>query len=130
MVEAPPPPVSLAGNLLWASLGFGVIRTGLDWPAIERAAPVAFVVPAMVLTLVVAVWLIVMILKRRNWARIVFLVLFVIGTLMDGPGVFGEIVERPVQGLCGLAQILLQGAALFLLFRPSAAAWFRPAGSA
>jgi len=126
MTPEPPPPVTLATYLLWASLGLGVIRFAFDWPMIERAAPAAFVLPVMAVTLGVLVWLIVMIMKRRNWARITFLVLFVIGTLMDGPGALDEVLTRPLPGLCGVAQILLQGVALFLLFRPPASTWFRP----
>lgn len=121
-----PPPVILADRLLWASLGLGVLRVAFDWPDIERVAPVAFVLPVMIVTFAVVAFLIVMMLKGRNWARIVFLALFVIGTLMNGPSTVEEILTRPLLGLCGLAQILLQGAALFLLLRPPASAWFRP----
>ncbi len=121
-----PPLVTLANRLLWSSLGLGVLRAAFDWPEIARTGPIAFVLPVMVLTFAVVAFLIVMIARRRNWARIVFLALFVIGTLMNGPSTVEEILTRPVLGLCGLMQILLQGGALFLLFRPPASAWFRP----
>ena len=64
--------------------------------------------------------------RRRNWVRVVYLVVFVLLMVLSAPELWGEwgrvsLLLAFTQGL-GLA---LQIAALVLLFRPSSNAWFR-----
>jgi hypothetical protein len=61
----------------------------------------------------------------RNWARIVFLVLFVIGALPYF-AVLAEMFARPkLTASLSVIQLLLQAAAMVLVFTRPGSAWFR-----
>ena len=66
--------------------------------------------------------------RRRNWARLVFTFLYIVGvffalTMMGRFRSAGTIAVVLTVGL-----IIVQGAGLACLFLPSAAAWYHPSG--
>jgi len=79
----------------------------------------AVVIVAVILALVFAVW------RRHNWARIVLLILFLLGL----PGLFlmRDVLmqQGAFSGLILLAQTLAQAIALYYFFSRRANAWFR-----
>jgi multisubunit Na+/H+ antiporter MnhE subunit len=67
--------------------------------------------------------------SRRNWARWMFAVLFVLGTLLGivvtalAPDLWT--LHTPATLLSTIIQTVIQTIALFLVFTPAANAWFR-----
>jgi len=127
-VDDVPPPriVRVAVWLLWAAMAIEGINGLLE--VREDSQPRSLVIAASAVTIVligVVCWLIAMIGRRRNWARIIYALLFVLGMgiqvwnwqgLLNGP-------LRHV--LTIMPQFALQLAAMILLFRREASAWFR-----
>jgi hypothetical protein len=66
----------------------------------------------------------------KNWARITYLVLFIIGMLPAVPVILGEFSRLPVVGALSLAQVGLQLFALVLLFTKPGSGWFRKVAEA
>ena len=66
--------------------------------------------------------------RRRNWARLVFTFLYIVGVLLalTMMGRFGSAGAMAVVLTVGL--IIVQGAELACLFLPSASAWYHPSG--
>jgi len=75
------------------------------------------------------VWLIVKMDRGRNWARITFLVLFLLGTPLSIQPLIHSLSYSPVSGVLGLAQAALQVVSLVMLFGRAARPWFRPAAA-
>jgi len=125
-----PSSVGLAIKLLWASLAVGVIKILIDFQYLSAMANAALVGFVLVFTLALTGFLILMISTRRNWARIVFLIIFLLGLLPTLPVILTEFSRSPVAGILVVLQIGLQVYALFLLFTKPGAAWFRKADAA
>ena len=122
-----PQSVGTAVNLLWASLAVGLVKMLMDFSNLSTVAPAAFTNFILVFTFALIGFLIFKISAGRNWARITFLVLFIIGVLPTLPIVFGEFSRSAVVGALSVAQIGLQVYALFLLFTQPGSGWFRKA---
>lgn len=120
-----PQPVGTAVNLLWASLAVGLVKTAIEYSYLMTQASAAFTNGILLFTFSLIGFLIFKISTGRNWARITFLVLFIIGVLPTVLIVFGEFSRSPIVGTISVAQIGLQGHALFLLFTRPGSAWFR-----
>jgi hypothetical protein len=93
-------------------------------------APVGFTLFVVVCTYAVLILLVLKIARGRNWARIVFLILFIIGTVPTLPIVRDELERAPLVGALSILQILLQIWVLVLLFTKPGSAWFRKAAPA
>ena len=120
-----PQPVATAVNLLWASLAVGLVKVLMDFSHLDSQAPAAFTTFILIFTFALIGFLIFKISAGRNWARITFLVLFVLGMLPTLPIVLGEFSRSAVVGALSMAQIGLQAYALFLVFTNPGSAWFR-----
>jgi hypothetical protein len=120
-----PQHVGTAVNLLWASLAVGLVKMLMDFLNLSAAAPAAFTNFVLIFTFALIGFLIFKISAGKNWARITFLVLFIIGVLPTLPIVLGEFSRSPVVGALSVAQIGLQLYALLLLFTPPGRSWFR-----
>jgi len=119
-----PKKVSNAVSLLYATLGIGVVRSVLEGSANSAAAGIGFTMSIALAVLGFMGWLIFMIGRRRNWARVTFLVLFLLGS----PAIvllIRSFAVNPVSGLLGFAQVVLQAVALVFLFQPESTARFR-----
>ncbi len=127
MTTARPPEIARAVVLLWTSLLLGVVRLVFDWRDLtaDGAAPVGLMVTIAILTIAVLAGFVHLIARGRNWARIVFTGLYLLGLVVSLPDVWSELGTAPIAALVGALQLVLQGVALVLLFRPAAAAWFR-----
>ena len=115
--------------LLYVAWGLGALRALLGAPGIshlptpdQAGAAVAIVV----VILAIMLFFIFMISKGRNWARITFLVLFIIGTVMM---VVGLVSGAPfgAAALMDVVQVLIQLVALVMLFSGESNAWFQSA---
>ncbi|MBU4565583.1 MAG: hypothetical protein KKE29_12745 [Proteobacteria bacterium] len=113
--------------LLYVAWALGVLRAFLGAPAIshlgsegQAGAAVAIVVVIFAIML----FFIFMIGKGRNWARITFLVLYIIGTVMM---VVGLVSGAPfgAAALMDIVQVIIQLVALVMLFSAESNAWFQ-----
>ena len=120
-----PATVSRAIKLLYSTLAIGFLRSALEWSFYIQIASIAFVVSVSLLTLAIFVWLISKIDKGRNWARITFLVLFLLGVPMSIQPLLQSFAHAPLSGVLGLSQAVIQAVCIFMLFGRSARPWFR-----
>jgi hypothetical protein len=129
--------VMLFERLMYTSLAIGILNLFLDGIRLAASAPIAavgglpfvvFVCVATAASLVLFIWLIAR--RRQNWARWVFLVLFVIGLVPVIQNLFTVLEAHPAAAYVSVVQLLLQQAALFFIFTGDAGPWFskvRPA---
>lgn len=125
-----PQSVATAVNLLWTSMAVGLVKMLMDFANLSAVAPAAFTNFVLVFTFALTTYLIFKILAGKNWARITFLVIFIIGMLPTLPLMLGEFSRSPVVGALSVAQVGLQIYALFLLFTRPGSLWFRKAAAA
>lgn len=121
-----PRQIRWAAFLLWTSLALGVVNLALQ-KASGAQSPEGGALEWVVSLVVVLIYVLftVLISAGRNWARIVFLILFVIGAI---PYFFflNQIFAQSIAaGTIGLSQELLQFGALLLIFMKPGSVWFR-----
>jgi len=121
-----PTPVSVAVVMLWLAL---IIQlAGLVWVwQFFRWGPraVQFMLVVVSLIWLFQAYLVAMIERGLNWARITFLVLFVLGMLFSALSI-GQALERtPLAAISAIAQSVLQAIAMVLVFLPSSNPWYR-----
>jgi hypothetical protein len=121
-----PRPVWRAVVLLWSSLGIGIVIWLLEFNSgAYKNLPgwAVWTMPAIVLGITAALTL--CIYAGYNWARIVFLALFLLGAL-PYLGVLAEMFERSkVTASLSMLQLLLQAAAVYFVFTKPGSLWFR-----
>lgn len=128
-----PPAVATAVKFLWISFWFGIVVTLLNLPNVNLpsgSGVAALVFISFVLTTAFTALLITKISAGRNWARITFIVLYVLGIpvwlYQIGHGSqFGSPSGLAILG--GLVNLGLQGYVLFLLLTEPVKIWFRKA---
>lgn len=120
-----PKQIALAVTLLWLSLVLGAVASLLDLRYVQSTAPglAKWIIPLTVLGMLAL--LAVLISSGHNWARIVFLVIFLMGALpylFTLPNIFSRSL---VAGSASAAQVILQAVAICLVFSRPASGWFR-----
>ena len=94
----------------------------------QEAAPVGgvwfinFVQMFVLLFMVGLIWLIG---KRKNWARWIFVIMFVLGVPLSINPLIQSLQYSPFSGVLGLAQIIAQTIAVIFLFKAPAREWFK-----
>lgn len=129
-----PAGVRLAIMLILFTLMLGVGRSFMEWsqvraqiastPHVSTQMMETVMLIVLVVVLGLMLWLTYMIARGRNWARITFLVLFLVGLPWSVPALLRSFSAYPFSATLGLAQILLQAVALILLFGADARRWF------
>ena len=112
-----PDSVKTAVNLLWISMALGLAKIVIELTYLNNLAPAVFTSIVLIGTLAFIAFLIVKISSGKNWARITFLVLFILGVLPGIPTILREFVRSPVAGSLSIVQIALQTYALYLVFK-------------
>jgi len=120
-----PKKVQNAVAILYVTLGIGILRAVIEASANAEKAGLGFVIFVTLIVSAVMVFFIVMIGRGRNWARITFLVLFLLGLIPSVLPIIRSFNLRPISGVLGLAQIILQALALVFLFQRESSEWFR-----
>jgi hypothetical protein len=120
-----PQAVKTAVNLLWASIAVGLIMMLMDFSNVSAVAPPGFTLLVLVSALALIVFLIFRISAGKNWARITFLVMFVIVMTPTVPLMFSEFARSPFVAALSVTQVALQVYALFLLFTQPGTVWFQ-----
>ena len=117
-VAAKPRVFVAAITLLWLALAFSLIRVVADTDHAAIPVPLALVYGLLVLVFAVKAFFIYKISKRRNWARIVYLVVVAVGSIRVVPDLISEVAKTPTQGLIELTTVAFQIVAICLLFIP------------
>ena len=120
-----PRTVTIAVNLLWASIVIGFVKIPLDLPALAAMPSPGLMWTVIALVLAFFCLLIWKISLGRNWARITYLGFFLIGLIPAVPTLMGELGRSPVLAVLSIVQFIMQGYAIFLLFMTPGKAWFR-----
>ena len=120
-----PQKVTIAVTLLYITLGIGVLRGIIEASMLAQIAPPAFVMLVTFFVLGIMWLFIYMIGEGRNWARITFLVLFIIGIPFSVLPLLRSLAANPISGLLGIVQTALQLIALVFLFQKPSSDWFR-----
>jgi hypothetical protein len=129
-----PQNVVIFERLMYASVCIGLLNLILDGPrqaelpdiqALGGMVFVAGVVLATLAIILLLMWLIVR--KRKNWARLLFAIMFVLGLWPTIQNVSLLLDANPAVALLSVAQIVIQGAALFFIFTGDAPSWFETA---
>jgi hypothetical protein len=120
----PPRAVVSAVQLMYVTLGIGVVRSALEWPQITRDAGPGFALMVLVITFGVLLWLTSRVARGRNWARIVYLVFFLVGLPFSIRPLLHALGYAPLSGMLGIIQVALQCLCLVLLFGVQARPWF------
>lgn len=120
-----PKSITLAMALLWASLALGLAKFAMSYSSLAATPNLKVTLAVLGATLAVYILLIVMMSKGKNWARIAFLVLFLIGLVPSLPTLLADFARSPLIGGLGLGDVVLQAWALVLVFTNPGKTWFR-----
>lgn len=123
-----PQEVRTARALIYTTLGMEAIRFPFLLYCIGSELPGPIILASILaffVTFGLTAWLTAMIIRRKNWARITFLVLYLISLLPFARSLGRSFPITPISGILGLVQVAFQGYAMILLFRQEAADWFR-----
>ena len=121
---ARPKEVSNGVWLLSLSLLIGGVRSAIDLK--PKVTGVYYLVGLLLLLLVLGFFFffVFKVSRGRNWARIVLLILLILGLVLGMPGYIQELRTNLVHGSVSLLIALLQLIGTGLLFMPNANAWF------
>jgi hypothetical protein len=118
-----PKQVARAVALLWISLALAPLVLVLDKSATQ--VPISYLIPVGLAFFGLYAALIVFIASGHNWARIVLLVMY-LGGCWPYFSKFADMFRRSVMGgLVSIVQLMLQAAAMYLVFAQPSSKWFR-----
>lgn len=120
-----PAKVSTAVKLLYTTLGIGIIRSIIESSRHAEASSIGFVLFITFFVFGLMWFLIYMTGKGKNWARITFLVLFILGVPMSILPMIQSLTHDPTSGILGFVQVVMQVMALVFLFQGESSAWFK-----
>lgn len=124
-----PKNVQFAVGLLSATLVLGSIIAFIDFKTFvglaQHAGGARFVIFVQLFVLAFTLFYIYFIANRKNWARILYLVLYLIGVPFSVKPLIESLEARPTSGLITLLQMACQTIAAILLFMPESNDWFK-----
>lgn len=125
-----PDKVSTAVNMLWIMIALGIIHLVLYYLNLIQIESLNEISSSVVLftnifSLAFLAFLIHKIGEGRNWARITFLVLFIIGIPLAVPSLFQSLMVNPISGFLSVGGTILQIIALIFLFQKPSSDWFK-----
>lgn len=121
-----PRSVAVAMYLLWASLAISLVSFAANYSNLTAAPNLPHPLVVLAIEFVVYVFLVLMMYSGRNWARITFLLLFLIEIVL--PVLWGVSTGKlPGIDAMSLAKAALQASALILVFTSPGKTWFQKA---
>ena len=120
-----PEKIGTAVKLLYITLGIGVLRSIMEASMHAQMASPALVMFITFFVLGIMWLFIYMIGKGRNWARIAFLALFIIGIPFSVLPLLQSLAANPISGLLGIGQTVIQIIALVFLLQKPSSDWFK-----
>jgi hypothetical protein len=128
-VPQKPEKVNMAVMFIYYSLGLDVLRifTLVAFGIITTQTPVSVgdLIVNMVVTFPITIILAILISRGKNWARIIFLILFSLGMIFVIPGLVGQFRYHFLMGLFGVLLNGMQLIAVILLFQSESNVWFK-----
>lgn len=119
-----PTEVLCAVQLAFASLVVALIAIPLQ-PGVMKSQSLGFLILVMASSLLFTSFILFMIWRGQNWARLLFIILFVIGVPFSFIGFLKTLPLNPVYAVINLIQISLQMMAVVLLLQHPARNWFK-----
>jgi len=119
-----PREVGWATGLLWASLAMWLFTRALDWTYLTSRQPTSHILFNDALTLSFTAFLIFEISKGKNWARIVYLVLILLGAVPYFVLLRAAIGRSRVVALLSTLETLMEFVAIAVVFSRPAKEWF------
>lgn len=121
--------VKKAQVILWATLGIGIVRSAMEFTRMSQQATAVgggwFVHFVTLFTFAFIALLIYQLGERKNWARWLYVVLFVLGTPLSISPLLQSLQHEPISGILGLIQVVAQIVAGVFLFLAPARAWYK-----
>ena len=119
-----PRTVNIAATLMWLALAevlFEIVlkdfsQTSLDSRAIDLSISILIFAPG--------IFLVYMIWQGRNWARVTYLVLTILGMFMTVPVLRAELANTPIRGAISVAIVAIQLFAVYLVYAFPGKTWF------
>src|SRR5574340_560235 len=132
-MDAEKPPASMerprevvyAMRLTIASLVLALVAFPLRRPEVIKSHLMVLGIFAIFLTLSFTVFLIFMILRGQNWARLLYITLFFLGLPLSVPAFLMALSKNPISAFINLIQLSLQMMAVVLLLQKPTRDWFR-----
>ncbi|MEZ0232686.1 MAG: hypothetical protein ACAH12_07580 [Methylophilaceae bacterium] len=121
--------IKRAVNFLWIAIAVGFLKPLINWQYFQQTiaqASLGFILTVIVLTLAIQIFLIYKISIGRNWARILFLILTLIGMVIFVPTVLAEVDLSLLSAVISVVQAGLQITALWIMFTSPGKLWFKP----
>jgi hypothetical protein len=120
-----PKVVVLAVRLLYASIAIVFIRGIIVGFKFNTDVPLASVVLFLFFVCGIVCFLIYKISRGRNWARIVYLLLYLTGNYFTILPLFRSVAVYPLTGILGIGHAVMELIALVMLFLSPANLWFK-----
>jgi hypothetical protein len=128
--EERPIEVTWAVRLMWTSLAVGVITVLGPYLLQISVGLLLYLLIAGGIRYVISAWIILKIARGRNWARFLFLTVFIfgLGSMAVKWQVYSQVItgKNTLTAVTFVAKTLLDIGAACLLFMPRANRWFRP----
>ncbi len=127
MKKSRPDKVSTALTLLWISLAIGVLNSIINFSNsvdLAQGYGSGFVIFVTLFTLAFIAFFIYMIGEGKNWARITFLVLFILGIPFSVLPAIRLLITNPISGMFSVGISILQLIAIIFLFQKTSSDWF------
>lgn len=122
-----PDSVSTALTLLWISLAVGVLNSIISFSNsvdLAQGYGSGFVIFVTLFVIAFMAFFIYMIGEGKNWARITFLVLFIIGIPFSVLPAIILLLTDPISAMFSVGISILQLIALIFLFQKTSSDWF------
>ena len=122
-----PQSVIMGAKLLYAAIIVSFLRGIVVTPQIGAAENIPAASVLLVLFFLSAtLWFFVYkIAQGRNWARILYLILFVLGNGFTIFPLIASVAKHPVSGLLGIGQAVLELIGMVMLFSVTSNQWFK-----
>jgi hypothetical protein len=124
--------IILAIRLLWGSLVLGALGSALNWDFTLSQMPPDFPMNkdlfgflVILFTFTIMAWMVFKISSGRNWARILFLVMFMIGVPLSIPSLTISYHYSKAVFLITIINSGLQLMVVYFLFSKAGNAWFK-----
>ena len=119
-----PTTVRVAVWLLWVTLAVSVASSAVRFKGTTALAVLNYALGLLIFNAVISIWLNLKIAAGRNWARIVWMVWFLLGATLTAAMFLTVLKQYPWNALARV-QGLLQIVIFVLLLTPNAARWFK-----
>jgi hypothetical protein len=119
-----PREVVYAIQLVFASLVLGLIAVPFR-PDIIKNQLLGFIIIGVIFSLLFTSFLLIMIFRGKNWARLLFIIPLFIGLPFAFPAIFNVLQKSPINSAIAFIKLCLQIMAAVLLLQKPARDWFK-----